>query len=431
MVAPSESAPSSVPMSSPTVHYLSDTIAPYPPVARRTKAAAAGLHLVFEPRFNRLSDRFTESPGYASDNSSPSVSSPYPLTPLSALTQPVVADDSEENDDCWNLVPYNIPWGPEYYRYEKGTLPGPDGACMFLRSPTPLKNRRTTKACNKCRERKAKCSGGRPACSRCLSRGYLCEYVSDVKRARGPTLGRQRRRDGDAPYGSDYASSLGDTSSTASSADPSEYAASAQSLSPKREENDDLVLYGELAYPSLEGEYDGWAPAAAESEGSLLWGNGAPLGYFQEAPFDGFAREADAPFAYENYASATGSEVPSVAARREDPSSVHAPQPMKCTGSLPFLSSVHDDASAVDGLGLQHGAVDAPPSYAAAYPDMQPLYDQSYRELDVHAHYAPAEMAYLPPFSDGQDEVAQHYAAVSAYHQDIIDAESLYTHYAA
>lgn len=72
-------------------------------------------------------------------------------------------DDSEssieaDSEDAWNLIPYDIAWGSSYYGYKKSdcTLPGPDGKCIFLRSPTPLKYQRTGQACEKCRERKAK-----------------------------------------------------------------------------------------------------------------------------------------------------------------------------------------------------------------------------------------------------------------------------------
>lgn len=68
------------------------------------------------------------------------------------------SDDDVESEDAWNLVPYDISWGSSYYGYREGTLPGPDGKCIFLRSPTPLKYQRTGQACEKCRERKAKAS---------------------------------------------------------------------------------------------------------------------------------------------------------------------------------------------------------------------------------------------------------------------------------
>jgi hypothetical protein len=75
---------------------------------------------------------------------------PSPVTP----THPQSSQD--ELDECWNLIPYNVPWGNSYHNYEYGTLPGPEGACIFLRSPTPVRNQRTSQACKKCRERKAK-----------------------------------------------------------------------------------------------------------------------------------------------------------------------------------------------------------------------------------------------------------------------------------
>ena len=128
---------------------------------------------------------------------------PSPITP----TFPQSSRD--ELDDCWNLIPYNVPWGNNYHNYEYGTLPGPEGACIFLRSPTPVKNQRTSQACKKCRERKAKvrpvtvseyfavlisvfrvqCSGTRPSCERCLARGHTCVYVDDPKRVRRTVSG--------------------------------------------------------------------------------------------------------------------------------------------------------------------------------------------------------------------------------------------------
>lgn len=44
---------------------------------------------------------------------------------------------------------------------------------------------RTAQACEKCRIRKAKCSGEQPNCKRCLSRGLICEYAPERK-MRGP-----------------------------------------------------------------------------------------------------------------------------------------------------------------------------------------------------------------------------------------------------
>ncbi|KAJ7653069.1 hypothetical protein DFH06DRAFT_1417394 [Mycena polygramma] len=48
-----------------------------------------------------------------------------------------------------------------------------------------LTRRRTGQACGKCRTRKVKCSGDQPACLRCVSRGFACEY-RQIGRVRGP-----------------------------------------------------------------------------------------------------------------------------------------------------------------------------------------------------------------------------------------------------
>ncbi|KAI0832686.1 hypothetical protein BC628DRAFT_1414955 [Trametes gibbosa] len=50
---------------------------------------------------------------------------------------------------------------------------------------------RTAQACEKCRVRKAKCSGDHPICQRCLSRGLQCEYAPERK-MRGPN--KQKRK---------------------------------------------------------------------------------------------------------------------------------------------------------------------------------------------------------------------------------------------
>ncbi|THH16635.1 hypothetical protein EW146_g4037 [Bondarzewia mesenterica] len=59
------------------------------------------------------------------------------------------------------------------------------GPSPFSRSATPARQR-TEQACQKCRERKTKCSGNRPVCQRCASRGLLCKYAENEKsRVRG------------------------------------------------------------------------------------------------------------------------------------------------------------------------------------------------------------------------------------------------------
>lgn len=53
-------------------------------------------------------------------------------------------------------------------------------------TPTPITppaiRPRTAQACDKCRERKTKCSGERPTCVRCQGRGLLCHYSARVNR---------------------------------------------------------------------------------------------------------------------------------------------------------------------------------------------------------------------------------------------------------
>ena len=83
-------------------------------------------------------------------NFSPSTSSGY------SIPSPDPATTPSDPDDAWNLIPYNVSWGHEYEEYRAGILPGPEGDCIFLRSPTPLRNQRASEACKKCRERKAK-----------------------------------------------------------------------------------------------------------------------------------------------------------------------------------------------------------------------------------------------------------------------------------
>ncbi|KAF8163413.1 hypothetical protein B0H34DRAFT_795124 [Crassisporium funariophilum] len=60
----------------------------------------------------------------------------------------------------------------------------------FVKVPPPLIRQRTAQACDKCRERKTKCSGHRPVCLRCTNRGLICEYSVRETRIRGPLRSR-------------------------------------------------------------------------------------------------------------------------------------------------------------------------------------------------------------------------------------------------
>ncbi|PFH48169.1 hypothetical protein AMATHDRAFT_87287 [Amanita thiersii Skay4041] len=55
---------------------------------------------------------------------------------------------------------------------------------IFYRTPEHPRLR-TAQACEKCRTRKAKCSGEHPTCKRCQTRGLVCEYAKEG-RVRGP-----------------------------------------------------------------------------------------------------------------------------------------------------------------------------------------------------------------------------------------------------
>ncbi|KAL1746133.1 hypothetical protein HDZ31DRAFT_21616, partial [Schizophyllum fasciatum] len=63
-------------------------------------------------------------------------------------------------------------------------------AGIFYRSPEHPRLR-TAQACEKCRVRKAKCSGEHPSCKRCLARGLACEYAKEG-RTRGPNKAKKQ-----------------------------------------------------------------------------------------------------------------------------------------------------------------------------------------------------------------------------------------------
>ncbi|KAI0323842.1 hypothetical protein GY45DRAFT_1263944 [Cubamyces sp. BRFM 1775] len=92
---------------------------------------------------------------------------------------------------------------------------------------------RTAQACEKCRIRKAKCSGDHPACQRCVSRGLQCEYAPERK-MRGPNKNKRKsisqKRSETSPSSDHRRSSIASVASTVSSssdAEPSQHAAAA------------------------------------------------------------------------------------------------------------------------------------------------------------------------------------------------------------
>ncbi|QRW14930.1 Fungal Zn(2)-Cys(6) binuclear cluster domain [Ceratobasidium sp. AG-Ba] len=61
-----------------------------------------------------------------------------------------------------------------------------DGEDVERDADGKLKIKRTFQACQKCRQRKAKCNGARPSCQHCTSRGLNCEYAKERSKPRGP-----------------------------------------------------------------------------------------------------------------------------------------------------------------------------------------------------------------------------------------------------
>ncbi|KLO19225.1 hypothetical protein SCHPADRAFT_81365 [Schizopora paradoxa] len=51
----------------------------------------------------------------------------------------------------------------------------------FCRTPNSTLRQRTAQACEKCRDRKTKCSGERPVCKRCSERGMVCKWAPETR----------------------------------------------------------------------------------------------------------------------------------------------------------------------------------------------------------------------------------------------------------
>ncbi|EJD53157.1 hypothetical protein AURDEDRAFT_180719 [Auricularia subglabra TFB-10046 SS5] len=119
----------------------------------------------FQPRGSiSLSARSSGSSPYNS-------ASPMPTTPT-GMEQPMVN-----------------PWLLPFALNAMGAMPLPNPQFWFGKAPPG--RQRTNQACEKCRDRKTKCTGERPSCNRCSQRGYICEYASE-HRVRGPAKNRRR-----------------------------------------------------------------------------------------------------------------------------------------------------------------------------------------------------------------------------------------------
>lgn len=84
-------------------------------------------------------------------------------------------------------------WPESQSTAQKIVVPGFDISTVIRDGSVMSSSRqRTSQACDKCRERKTKCSGDRPICKRCTTRGLKCAYSCREQRSRGPTKPRPR-----------------------------------------------------------------------------------------------------------------------------------------------------------------------------------------------------------------------------------------------
>ncbi|KAI0699147.1 hypothetical protein C8T65DRAFT_697716 [Cerioporus squamosus] len=357
--------------------------------------------------------------------------------------QPYYRDVAVASEDSWNLIPYDVPWGSEYYHYRAGTLPGPDGQCIFLRSPTPLKNRRTQKACNKCRQRKAKCSGARPACTRCLARGYICEYVEEDKQEskleKRVSVSRQHRH----RQGSTSSSESADASYSVS--DCESYGYPQHKL---EEPSTPDLLYPDIdrSYESTssptdyashwdESQYTMAASYGYEHPAAESYGEPAHMAEYYEQPSYAVAVAEDA-HAYQHHdASPLYHEVPD--RHPAAATSVHAPRPVRCTGSPTFLSpeermsafAVPEGAQGMHGLqgmeeiehnsmliSLASGAEAAPQIALPQVPPMAPT-EPALEEAAVAVEYVQPQGLYYYPTAEPamQYPYLQYQYAVPTY----------------
>ncbi|KAI0634664.1 hypothetical protein C8Q77DRAFT_1216753 [Trametes polyzona] len=336
----------------------------------------------------------------------PPAASSAPHTPTGRPAGCPTEDAASE--DCWNLIPYDVPWGPEYYHYRTGTLPGPDGACLFLRSPTPLKNRRTQKACNKCRQRKAKCSGGRPTCSRCLARGYHCEYAEEEPKRPSHGAGQSRHRDSHSQRDpSEEPSDETEYSSTeAESPSPSEPPLFAPR--PLKLEESELAT-PDLMHTDSPDSSDSASPSA---DYCSPWEDATyPCGglYGSHSPSESFG-DLKLPNYYNSPSYAPGTNMEPYQTQHlsqqyfpqaapQLPAAVHAPRPVRCTGSPTFLSPHEQQA---------HLASSCEPSF---YPHDDML-------INMSAASEPAPQIAIPqlPSMPSADLAAVHGGAVEYAH---------------
>ncbi|KAE9389388.1 hypothetical protein BT96DRAFT_1070339 [Gymnopus androsaceus JB14] len=119
--------------------------------------------------------------GYASSENYHSPTSSYSIHHVAATSLHQVQQQSLQS-----TFPNSRPVHLDRYAGVQHTLAGSldPTTGVFYRTPEHPRLR-TAQACEKCRTRKAKCSGEHPSCKRCLNRGLVCEYAKEG-RVRGP-----------------------------------------------------------------------------------------------------------------------------------------------------------------------------------------------------------------------------------------------------
>lgn len=197
-------------------NFLDEFSQPHPQFVDLLETHSSGVRLSY-PSLTTPTPSTQFSPQYPITTVLPSVYHHPPLSPssLSRLVQPTLSLSNSSLDA-------GIPRCAV-----AGSLDPTTG--IFYRTPEPPRLR-TAQACEKCRKRKAKCSGEHPACQRCLIRGLTCIYAPEG-RVRGsqkprirpltivpPRDSRSARRSKETPPSSNTSSSSSSSSppSTAS-----------------------------------------------------------------------------------------------------------------------------------------------------------------------------------------------------------------------
>ncbi|KAF8610316.1 hypothetical protein BDV93DRAFT_601348 [Ceratobasidium sp. AG-I] len=135
-------------------------------------------------------------PGYA-----------YPPQMYPGMPYPAPGPDPNAPYAHFVGMQYPQPYGPYLWGppppppgHEQGAIMNPgDGEDGERDADGKLKIKRTFQACQKCRQRKAKCNGARPSCQHCTTRGLACEYAKERSKPRANGEEGDESQDGHSP----------------------------------------------------------------------------------------------------------------------------------------------------------------------------------------------------------------------------------------